>query len=175
MRLRRCCDTDPVLKTGVQIGLHLEAVGGRPGPTAHEIALQAERFERLFGRPPDHLDGHHHCHAASGAAPHVEKLARRLAIRVRSIDPDHRVRLRAAGISTPDRLVGRLRPTEPAIPATITALEAGRRRPAGATEWMVHPGYADPAGGSRYDAAREEDLREVLRLSGNAALRALRP
>lgn len=30
----------------------------------HEIAAQLARFIHLAGRPPSHIDGHHHCHVA---------------------------------------------------------------------------------------------------------------
>jgi hypothetical protein len=39
---------------------------------------------------------------------------------------------------------------------------------------MVHPGLPDPASGSSYDAARQEDLDEVLRLARDETIREWR-
>jgi predicted glycoside hydrolase/deacetylase ChbG (UPF0249 family) len=151
---RSRCEAEPLLETGVEIGLHLELPGEPP-------AAQLERFEVLFGRPPAYIDGHKHCHAGPAAAQQVIEIAERLGIPVRSVDAGHRERLRRAGVATPDRLLGRLEPSEPALPAELAQ---GRQLPAGVTEWMVHPGHPDPAAGSSYDGARREDLDLVLRV-----------
>jgi predicted glycoside hydrolase/deacetylase ChbG (UPF0249 family) len=151
---RSRCDAGPLLETGVEIGLHLELAGESP-------AAQVERFESLFGRPPAYLDGHKHCHADPSVAEEVIRIAAELEIPVRSIDEPHRERLRRAGVPTPDRLVGRLDSSEPALPAELAQ---GRQLPAGVTEWMVHPGHPDPESGSSYDGARREDLELVLRV-----------
>ena len=47
-------DPEPLLATGMRIGLHLEPLADSP------LADQWARFEQLFGRPPQHLDGHKH-------------------------------------------------------------------------------------------------------------------
>jgi hypothetical protein len=104
----------------------------------------------------------------------VEALAAELGIRVRSIDEAHRRRLRERGIATPERLVGRLRPAQPALPVEIEALRRGGDPSPGLTEWMVHPGRPDPEGGSRYDEARREDLELLMSLATDRRLRALR-
>jgi predicted glycoside hydrolase/deacetylase ChbG (UPF0249 family) len=151
---RSRCEAGPLLETGAEIGLHLELPGA-------PVAEQAERFEELFGRPPAYLDGHKHCHAGAAAAQEVIEIATRLGVPVRSVDAAHRERLRRAGVATPDRLIGRLDPSEPALPAELAQ---GRQLPAGVTEWMVHPGRPDPEAGSSYDGARREDLDLVLRV-----------
>lgn len=134
-----------LLDSGVALGLHLEA--GDPEP-------QVERFRSIAGRRPDYVDGHHHCHATAA----VTRLASQLALPVRSIDAEHRRSLRAAGVRTPDLVIGRMRESERVPPPELTAL------PDGWTEWMVHPGYAAGASGSSYDAGREEDLEMLLGL-----------
>jgi predicted glycoside hydrolase/deacetylase ChbG (UPF0249 family) len=171
---RQRCEPGPLLEAGVEIGLHLELpgvgageggarAGGRERERARrELLLQLERFEEVFGRPPAHLDGHHHCHAAPGLASMVARVATERGLPVRSVRPSHRRLLRCLGIATPDRLVGRLDASEPALPAL---LERAERLPAGVTEWMVHPGHRDPESGSSYDEAREEDLKLILSLS----------
>jgi predicted glycoside hydrolase/deacetylase ChbG (UPF0249 family) len=148
MVTRAWCDPAPLLRTGVEVGLHLT----RDAP----LEGQLELFRRLFGGRPACIDGHHHCHADPDLAPGVNQAALKLGIPVRSVSDEHRDLLRGMGIRTTDRLVGRLGPHEPARPAILDAL------PPGSTEWMVHPGLPDPALGSAYDEAREEDLELVL-------------
>jgi predicted glycoside hydrolase/deacetylase ChbG (UPF0249 family) len=152
-------EAEPLLATGVEVGLHLEPLSAAP------LARQLERFTQLFGRPPSHLDGHHNCHAARGrTALSVARLGRRLGARVRSVSPRHRRLLRRLGVRTPDRLVGRLTEDESAMPEEIARWLEGSP-PGGVTEWVVHPGRSDARTGSRYDRGREEDLRLVLRLA----------
>lgn len=134
-----------LLEAGIALGVHLEE--GDP-------AAQVARFEGLFGRRPEYLDGHHHGHAT----PTVTALAAHLDLAVRSIDERHRLDLRAAGVRTPDRLIGRYEESQPALPAELASA------PTGWTEWMVHPGLAAGDGVSSYDAGREEDLRMLLEL-----------
>lgn len=150
MVTRAWCDPLPLVGTGVEVGLHLTEDAS--------LDRQVELFERLFGGPPAYLDGHHHCHAKEPFAAAVTRVATALPVPVRAISGDHRRRLRAAGARTPDRLIGRLEPEEDAAPALLSAL------PEGSTEWMVHPGLSDPAAGSAFDAARQEDLDLLLSL-----------
>src|SRR5215203_5747611 len=82
-----------LLGTGIDAGLHLEGRDEEETLDATELAEQLRDFERLAGRPPDHLDGHHHCHAG-GAAELVAVTAASRGIPVRSVDPDHRTLLR---------------------------------------------------------------------------------
>ena len=167
---RPWCDPAPILRSGVEVGLHLELEAG--ATTA--VAAQVARFEDLFGVPPDFLDGHHHCHAKAPVAAAVAEIAARLGIRVRPVDEGHRVLLRRHGVLTAERLLGRLRPGEPAMPPEVAAVREGDPPPEGLSEWMVHPGERDPAAGSSYDEARVEDLRLLLRLADEEPLRRWR-
>jgi len=164
-------DPAPLLETGIEVGLHVES-RGEDSPEAAELAVgaQLERFEKLFGRAPAYLDGHHHRHAAPPLREAVIALAADGGLRVRSVDPGHREELRHAGVATPDRLIGRSAPDGPLVPLEIAAVEGGGAPPPGLTEWMVHPGLADPASDSSYDGAREEDLEELLRLTRDEVL-----
>lgn len=169
---REWCDPEPLLATGVEVGLHFElpgevGEGERAGARDREtvraaLVAQLERFERLFGRPPEYLDGHNHCHARRGLASVVGRVAGERGLAVRSVDARHRGLLSRLRVPTPDRLVGRLRPSEPALPELLAKGAEGL--PPGITEWMTHPGHPDPESGSTYDAAREEDLSLLLRL-----------
>ncbi len=168
-------DPAPLLETGVEVGLHLElssSVGAED--VAAEPSRQLAIFERRFGRPPAYLDGHHHCHAAEPAAGAVAEIALELGIRVRCVGPEHRERLRALGVTTPDRLIGRYEETESPVPIEVASVEAGGEPPDGLTEWMTHPGLADPGAGSSFDAGREDDLDVLLRLAPNPLLRRWR-
>jgi chitin disaccharide deacetylase len=167
------CEPGPLLSSGVRIGLHLEPPGEDEAPEG-AVERQVELFERLFGGPPGHLDGHHHCHASAPLAEAVELLATGLAVPVRAISAEHRRRLRERGIDCPDRIVGRMKEEDPVQPAALTALLSGGGLPPGLTEWVVHPGFADPGLGSAYDAGREEDLTVLLALASTPALLAAR-
>lgn len=144
-----------LLEWGGALGVHLEAgTDGRlRGGDAGE---QVERFAQVLGRPPDYLDGHHHCHVEPGIAEEVAALAAELDLPVRSVSSGHRELLRAAGVRTPDRFIGRYEETQPVLPAELGSLEEGW------TEWMVHPGRPDSRSGSDYDRGRQGDL-EMLR------------
>jgi predicted glycoside hydrolase/deacetylase ChbG (UPF0249 family) len=177
---------EPLLETGVEVGLHLElprelSEGDRAGAGQREAALaairgQIERFESELGRAPAYLDGHRHCHAHAGLASALAREAARRGLPMRSIDPAHRRILRREGVATPDRLVGRYS-EEPvgALPAELEPVAEGQGvLPPGVTEWMTHPGHSDPGSGSGYDRAREEDLDLLLSLSLVPALRRAR-
>jgi predicted glycoside hydrolase/deacetylase ChbG (UPF0249 family) len=169
---REGLDPEPLLATGVEIGLHLELapLKGRAGEgerrdAVAELRRQLGRFEELFGRRAAYLDGHHHAHAAPGLAAAIARNAGEHRLPVRSVDARHRRLLRCLGIATPDRLIGRLSEAEPARPPELEAL------PEDVTEWMVHPGYREASGGSSYDAGREEDLRLLLEFADAEAWR----
>jgi YdjC-like protein len=154
---REHCDPEPLLETGVEIGLHIE-FEGRWGPRSAAPArtalrVQLERFGDLFGRWPSFLNGHHHCHARPELATPVFQTAQQIGAPVRSVNPDHRQWLRERGIDTPDLLIGRTRSNERAEPRELRSLADG------VTEWVTHPGYPDSESGSSYDIARQEDLR----------------
>lgn len=139
------------------LGLHLERVGG--GSLLREgVGEQIEQFERLVGRRPDYLDGHHHCHASADVVEVVAGYAAGMGLPVRSVGDEHRELLRGAGVRTPDLLIGRYEEAEAVRPAELDSL------PGGWTEWMVHPGRPDPRSGSSYDTGRGEDLEALLTL-----------
>jgi predicted glycoside hydrolase/deacetylase ChbG (UPF0249 family) len=161
-------DTGLLDGTGVAVGLHLEF--DRAG-----LVEQVERFEAVFGRPPDYLDGHHHCHATGPPAVEVANFAREHGLPVRSVDARHRRLLRCKGVRTPDRLIGRYSESEPVLPPEIDAVLRGEGLVEGEVwEWMVHPGHPVGDGTSDYDAGREEDLRVLLELADDPRLRKIR-
>jgi predicted glycoside hydrolase/deacetylase ChbG (UPF0249 family) len=153
-------DPQPLLETGVEIGLHLELdIAAGPAEARAALGEQLRLFAGLFGQPPAYLDGHKHCHAA----PATSSVVATAGLPVRSIDPAHRRMLRNRGVATPDLLVGRLSESEPALPAKIASLLGGAEEP-GVIEWMTHPGRQ--GGPSSFDAGREDDLELLLGFGG---------
>jgi predicted glycoside hydrolase/deacetylase ChbG (UPF0249 family) len=153
---REHCEAEPLLESGVEIGLHIDfearwgARSAAPARTA--LRVQLERFGDLFGRWPSFLNGHHHCHARPELATPVFQMAKQIGVPVRSVNPDHRQWLRERGIDTPDVLIGRTESKQPAEPPELRNLAPG------ITEWVTHPGHPDKEAGSSYDKARQEDL-----------------
>jgi predicted glycoside hydrolase/deacetylase ChbG (UPF0249 family) len=175
MVLRSDCDPGPLRECRVAVGLHLELPERSGGRELLDAPWrQAEVFETIFGAPPAHIDGHHHCHASLPLASAAEDLAADLRVPLRAVGEDHRFRLQERGILCAHRLVGRLSEADPALPWAIAeAIDEGAL-PWGVTEWMVHPGRADPAAETGYNEAREEDLALVLELAENELLRDAR-
>lgn len=164
-------DPGALLETGVEVGIHLELATGasapRAGPRDRELAAsqideQLRAFERLYGRPPAYLDGHHHGHAREGLGVLVCDTAVAAGLPVRSISPRHRRLLRCRGVATPDLLVGRTDERDPVLPAVLAEPASSAPGEQRVVEWMVHPGYADPEAGSSYDRGREQDLELLL-------------
>jgi predicted glycoside hydrolase/deacetylase ChbG (UPF0249 family) len=153
---RDYCEAEPLLESGVEIGLHIEFEGrwgprsGAPARTS--LRVQLERFGDIFGRWPSFLNGHHDCHARPELATPVFQMAKQIDVPVRSVNPDHRQWLRERGIDTPDLLIGRTESKQPAESDELRNLGIG------VTEWVTHPGHPDKESGSSYDMARQEDL-----------------
>ncbi len=160
---REHCEPEPLLETGIEIGLHLEFEGrwGRRSgkPAGNALHIQLDRFSRLFKRWPDYIDGHRNCHARPELLSHVADMAGQLKIPVRSVNRRHRELLRERGIATQDHLIGRSSPAEPLPDAALKQLDPG------VTIWFTHPGYPDPDSKSSYNQAREEDLDMLISLT----------
>jgi hypothetical protein len=148
-------DPQPLLESGVAIGIHLEL---GPGSAPSQVSEQLDRFGELFGRPPAYLNGHKHCHAAPSVAGVIADAALDAGVPVRSVDPKHRTLLHDRGVATPDLLIGRMSGTQPALPVELAGAIDGPET----IEWMTHPGH--PGGPSSLDNARGEDLKLLLRL-----------
>lgn len=133
------------------------AARARPRDVEAEVAAQVERFVRLTGRTPTHLDSHHHVALWDPVAEVVLAVARRLGVPVRAETALARARARSRGVRTPDRFVGGSGP-EPFWTPPRLRVEL-RRLPPGVTEFMTHPGHLDAAlAASRYARQRETEL-----------------
>ena len=137
-----------------------------------EIGAQVERFMDLFGRPPTHLDTHHHVGMHSPVRESVQALAHRLGVPVRSQDATARARARSAGLLTPDHFFGEAGPYAYwTLARTLAHLHA---LPPGVSEFMSHPGrFDDDLAGSRYARQREVELIGLGTSAARAAVGAL--
>lgn len=137
-----------------------------------ELWAQIERFVDLFGRPPTHLDSHHHVGLHPPVRESVLAAARRLGVPVRSQDAMARARARSAGLKTPDHFFGESGPDAYWTPArTLAHLSS---LPAGVSEFMAHPGrFDDDLSYSRYARQREVELVGLGTSSARAAASAL--
>jgi chitin disaccharide deacetylase len=123
-----------------------------PAPAAVRGALEAQlrRFVELLGRPPTHLDSHHHIHTHPFLLPHFEELASRCAIPLRDCSG---VRYCSSFYGQWD---GESRPEEVSVAALIRILDTETAD--GVVELGCHPGRPDPDLTSSYSAERELEL-----------------
>jgi predicted glycoside hydrolase/deacetylase ChbG (UPF0249 family) len=143
---------------------------------AHEVRAEAEaqveRFEELVGRPPTHIDTHHHVGLHPPVREVVLELARRLGVAVRSQDAAARTRARSAGLRTTDHFFGESGPD--AYWSAARTLAHLRALPPGVSEFMCHPGRFDQElGYSRYGRQREVEMTGLGTAGARAAAAAL--
>jgi len=153
------------------VGLHLVLPSGAdPAEAARELSRQAQRFEALRGRPPAHLDGHRHAHAAvlAGLLP----WAGAKGLRVRALDGAMRDRIRAARALAADVFLGDAA-ARPCWTADRLVEAIGGLVP-GATELMCHPGYPPAVVRTSFGMEREQELDALCDPRVAAALRARR-
>jgi predicted glycoside hydrolase/deacetylase ChbG (UPF0249 family) len=163
--------------------------------SARQLSDQHAQFVRLFGRDPDYIDGHEHCHAFPGIRRHVLDLAHEIGVPVRSMVPLSppagvkaavlaqlgRSMRRAAlrrGVRTNWRFGGVLPLGDPeaAIASLDEELAQARRisAPAGEEIWyMVHPGDEEdenqvPGHDRRLRRLEAEYLKGIVRLRPDA-------
>jgi chitin disaccharide deacetylase len=103
-----------------------------PDAVGAEIARQLERFERLVGGPPTHLDSHQHVHREEPARTALRRVGERLGVPVRGITPGIAYSgvfygQDAEGIPVPDAI---------SVRSLVEAIEA---LPPGITELGCHP------------------------------------
>jgi predicted glycoside hydrolase/deacetylase ChbG (UPF0249 family) len=131
-----------------------------PDEVRRELEAQLGRFARRFGRPPTHLDSHHHVHRQPEVMDAVMDLAVAARVPLRSQDEGFRQGLRRHGVRTPDHFLGDAG-TEPYW-TVERLLDALAGLPVGVCELMCHPGHYDEAlAYSRYGRQREVELRSL--------------
>ena len=148
------------------------AAAADPSEVRAEVRAQIACFERLVGRPPTHLDTHHHVGLYAPVREVVLEVAREHRLPVRSQDADARARARCAGLRTTDHFFGESGPA--AYWSAARTLFQLRALPPGVSEFMCHPGRFDAdLGYSRYGRQREVELTGVGAPGARAAAAAL--
>src|SRR5581483_10850546 len=115
-----------------------------------DVARQLERFERLVGRPPTHLDSHQHVHREEPALAVFREVAARLRVPLRQFTPE--IAFNGGFYGQDDE--GRPYPEHVSPRALIALL---RSLPPGVTELCCHPGRGQIPGSS-YGSERELEL-----------------
>lgn len=107
-----------------------------------EVRAQLDRFRRLTGRQPTHLDSHHHSHRLPVVLEALVAVALDAGLPVRSSSPQVGERLRQAGVPTTDAFVESFF-GEGATLENLVAILDGLGP--GVTELMCHPAHIDEA------------------------------
>jgi predicted glycoside hydrolase/deacetylase ChbG (UPF0249 family) len=144
----------------------------RPDDVRRECEAQIEAFARRFGRPPTHLDSHHHVHRLPQVMDAVVDVVRDMRLPLRSQDPGFRDGLRRHGIVTTDHFVGDAE-AEPYWTAE-RLLDQLAILLLGVTELMCHPGvFDDDLAYSRYGRQREVELATLCDREARATVERL--
>jgi predicted glycoside hydrolase/deacetylase ChbG (UPF0249 family) len=112
----------------------------RPDEVREELRAQLRAFEKAVGRPPTHIDGHHHVHRHPGILRVAIEEAGRLGIPLRSTGPKVRERLRIERIRTCDRFLDGFFGDDVGEASLLSILE---EVPEGTSELMCHPARPD--------------------------------
>jgi predicted glycoside hydrolase/deacetylase ChbG (UPF0249 family) len=122
-----------------------------------ELSAQLAVFEAMAGRPPSHLDSHHHSALHPAIAPVFTAIAVERGLPVRGATAPARDRLRAAGLRVPDVFLDTFYATGATRENLRFLIE---RLEPGTNELMCHPGYADEEllRGSSYAAERSREV-----------------
>jgi predicted glycoside hydrolase/deacetylase ChbG (UPF0249 family) len=138
-----------------------------------ELLAQLVLFQLAAGRPPSHIDSHHHSGLHPSAQAVFAAVAQGRGLALRASSPRARDELRAAGLTVPDFFLKSFYAEGVTFEKLATLVF---NVPYGTTELMCHPGYADPAllEGSSYAKEREKELallcdpavREVVEKNG---------
>jgi predicted glycoside hydrolase/deacetylase ChbG (UPF0249 family) len=114
----------------------------RPDEVREELRAQLRAFEKGAGRPPTHVDGHHHVHLHPGILRVAIEEAGRLGIPLRSRGREVRERLRLERIRTCDRFVDEFYGNDVSEARLLSILESLAD---GTSELMCHPAREDRA------------------------------
>jgi predicted glycoside hydrolase/deacetylase ChbG (UPF0249 family) len=141
-----------------------------PAELSAEIRNQLDLFRDLVGRPPTHLDSHHHSHRHPRVLEALIAVAREHRLPVRASSPAVARRLAEAGVPTTAAFVERFFGDQARLDVLLDIL-AGLGP--GSTELMCHPARVDDElrSGSSYAEPR---ARELAVLTSRAARDAVR-
>jgi chitin disaccharide deacetylase len=149
----------PALGIGLHWALEGEGFGapidlGDAVAVRVELARQLDAFHDLVGRPPDHIDFHHHMHRRDDVGPHVGPIARELAAPLGVPLRGESVPYVGGFYAQWEWKVTDLHHVSPGFLVWILRNEVGE----GWTELGCHPGYVTPDFRSVYLAEREAEL-----------------
>jgi predicted glycoside hydrolase/deacetylase ChbG (UPF0249 family) len=154
---------------GLGIGLHWdldELPLEDPDGIRAELSRQLEAFERLMGRPPTHLDSHHHVHRRAEVAPIARELAAGLDLPLRE---EGGVRYVGGFYGQWEWEVTDLEHVSPDFLIWILRNEVEE----GWTEIACHPGFVSGDFTSTYSGEREVEVETLTDPRVRAEIEAL--
>ncbi len=157
-------------RLGLGIHVVLDRGGQHPvdpddlGAVATELARQARRFIALTGRPPTHIDSHHHVHQRFNVARLFLDLGSRYQVPVRGFSSVVYV-----GRFYGDWTDGQSRVDHISADYLISLLHG---LGPGVSEVSCHPGHPDVHSDAGYNRQREVELRVLIDERVNATVRA---
>lgn len=144
----------------------------KPAEVLLEVRAQLDRFRELTGRPPTHLDSHHHCHRLPAVCDALIRTAREDGgVPIRNNSPQIHARLEAAAVTTPDTFVDSFfgpGATWHTLRKVLGAIGVG------VTEIMCHPGHVDDElrRRSTYSEERQAELEALTQPEAKQILEA---
>jgi predicted glycoside hydrolase/deacetylase ChbG (UPF0249 family) len=134
-----------------------------------ELEAQIALFEKRAGKPPTHLDSHHHSALHISVAPVFASVAKERGLPVRASNGRALAQLREKGLRVPDFFIESFFGSG-ATSENLRFILAHLRE--GVTELMCHPGYPDDALVRNSSYARERE-KEIAALCDPAIREAL--
>jgi chitin disaccharide deacetylase len=147
---------------GLSLGLHWDVWGEDEREfdlrdeqaVRDEFRAQLDRFERLVGRLPSHVDSHRHAHREPGLMSLFQELVEPLGVPLRG---DGRVRFVGGFYAQWEWKVTNLEYVSVRFLETMLSEEASE----GWTELSCHPGYVSPDYTAVYLTERETEVRTL--------------
>jgi len=137
----------------LSVGIHLELNPEDAGRVPAELERQYDRFLKLFGSPPTHVDSHHDVHYDPLVRPHILAWAQPMGLPVRGFS-------RARHFPNfYGQWGGETHLEQIGVESLLQMLDLEVRE--GVTELNCHPGYIEPGFPSSYALEREEELRTL--------------
>lgn len=146
----------------LSVGLHWDVTGeGDRGfdvtdlqAVRSEFHRQVDEFHRLVGRPPTHIDSHHHVHRRAALTPVFQELAEPLRVPLRG---EEGIQFVGGFYAQWQWMVTNL---EYVSVPTLRRMLRDEVKP-GWTEFSCHPGYVSPDFTSPYLREREAELHTL--------------
>lgn len=137
----------------VSVGLHVELEEGED--TKQGVKVQIEKFEKIFGHLPAHLNGHCHCQADPDRINDFITIAKEYNIPIRSWKKEDREIIKLAEAKTPKNFVR----WHPGRKEKI--FDQIKKLPVGISEMGVNLGYYDESSNISYNEQREDELNII--------------